>query len=143
MLKNRNKIALSYTGIQYTYTQLLQYAYIYSEAFSAEREPSKILICADNSPEWCFALYGALRSKAIVVPVDTQSTKSEIEYIINDCTPDVLFISDEKRELFESMDLHGAKLISPSNINTNNIDNVEAQNIPMGIAEDTIFIIHL
>ena len=142
MLKDRNKIALSYNGVQYTYTQLLQYAHIYSEAFMTNGAPAKVLICADNSPQWCFALYGALRSKAIVVPVDTQSTKNEIEYIINDCTPDVVFISDEKRELFETIDTHGATLISPSTIDTSNVDNIEAQNIPMGLADDTIFIIY-
>lgn len=142
MLKERNKIALSYKGKQYTYKELLQYSQIYSNTFMACGIPSKVLICADNSPEWCFALYGALRSKAIVVPVDTQSTKSEIEYIINDCKPDVIFISDEKRELFETIDTHDAKLISPSCIDTTDIDSIEAQNIPIGTADDTIFIIY-
>ena len=38
-----------------------------------------------------------MRCKSIVVPLDAQSTKKEIEYVINDCRPDIVFISDDKK----------------------------------------------
>lgn len=39
MLKDRNKIALTYKGQTYTYKQILQYSKIYCDAFSLEKTP--------------------------------------------------------------------------------------------------------
>ncbi|MBR3938566.1 MAG: acyl--CoA ligase [Bacteroidales bacterium] len=142
MLKDRNKIALTYKGQTYTYKQILQYSKIYCDAFSLEKTPEKVLICSDNSPEWCFALYGALRAKAVVVPVDTQSTKNEIEYVINDCKPDIVFVSNEKRDFFETINVQGAQIITPADLYIENVDSIKAADIPIGNDDDTIFIIY-
>ena len=112
MLAERNKVALTYKNQEYTYKQLLQVSQMYADAFSKDCQPAKVVIHAENSPEWCFALYGSMRCNAVVVPIDVQSTKKEIEYIINDCTPDIVFISDNKAELFETIDCKGAKIFT-------------------------------
>ena len=104
MLKERNKIAINYKDKQYTYKEVLQISQIYANRFLTDCSPSKVLIFAENSPEWCFALYGSLRCEAVVVPVDVQSTKNEVEYIINDCTPDIIFTTDNKLTFFANID---------------------------------------
>lgn len=142
MLAERNKVALTYKNQEYTYKQLLQVSQMYADAFSKDCQPSKVVIYAENSPEWCFALYGAMRCNAVVVPIDVQSTKKEIEYIINDCTPDIVFISDNKVELFETIDCKGAKIFTPSQISTHNYESVAITEIPVRTPDETMFIIY-
>ena len=142
MLKERNKIAINYKDKQYTYKEVLQISQIYANRFLTDCSPSKVLIFAENSPEWCFALYGSLRCEAVVVPVDVQSTKNEVEYIINDCTPDIIFTTDNKLTFFANIDCKGAKIITPSCIAIDNMDQAVASDIPVRGQEDTLFIIY-
>ena len=72
MLAERNKVALTYKNQEYTYKQLLQVSQMYADAFSKDCQPAKVVIYAENSPEWCFALYGSMRCNAGVVPIDVQ-----------------------------------------------------------------------
>ena len=142
MLEQRNKVAINYKDTQYTYTHVLQISQLYADVFLANCTPSKVLIYAENSPEWCFALYGALRCSAIVVPVDVQSSKNEVEYIINDCKPDIIFTTDNKLDFFANLDCKGAKVLTPSSVSIENYTNVSVSNIPVRRQEDTIFIIY-
>ena len=142
MLEQRNKVAINYKDTQYTYTHVLQISQLYADVFLANCTPSKVLIYAENSPEWCFALYGALRCSAIVVPVDVQSSKNEVEYIINDCKPDIIFTTDNKLDFFANVDCKGAKVLTPSSVCIENYSNVSVSNIPVRGQEDTIFIIY-
>ncbi len=142
MLKHRNKIAINYKDNQYTYGQVLQISQIYADTFLDNCKPSKVLIFAENSPEWCFALYGSLRCGALVVPVDVQSTGNEVQYIIDDCTPDIIFTTDNKLDFFSGIDCKGAKIITPSCIAINNADDVSVSDIPARGQEDTMFIIY-
>ena len=142
MLEQRNKVAINYKDTQYTYTHVLQISQLYADVFLTNCIPSKVLIYAENSPEWCFALYGALRCSAIVVPVDVQSSKNEVEYIINDCKPDIIFTTDNKLDFFANLDCKGAKVLTPSSVCIENYSNVSVSNIPVRGQEDTIFIIY-
>lgn len=140
LVSKQNKIAVTFKDVQFTYTQLLRYSQIYSDCFSSESKPSKVMIYAQNSPEWCFAFYGAMRCNAVVVPLDAQSTKKEIEYVINDCRPDIVFISDDKKELFADIDLLGARLFTKDDIVLSDDENIPATDIPLGNQEDTMLI---
>ena len=135
MLEQRNKVAINYKDTQYTYTHVLQISQLYADVFLANCTPSKVLIYAENSPEWCFALYGALRCSAIVVPVDVQSSKNEVEYIINDCKPDIIFTTDNKLDFFANLDCKGAKVLTPSSVCIENYSNVSVSNIPYTLQE--------
>ena len=101
-----------------------------------------MLIFAENSPEWCFALYGSLRCEALVVPVDVQSTRNEVQYIIDDCTPDIIFTTDNKLDFFSNIDCKGAKIVTPSCIAIDNSSNVAVSNIPVRGQDATMFIIY-
>lgn len=140
LFKNRNKTAISYKGTKYSYTQVLRYSQNYADCFSSEGKPQKILICGQNSPEWCFALLAATRLKAIAVPLDVQSTQKEIEYVINDCRPDIVFITSDKKEFFSKIELCGARLLTPEDIELSEDTAVEVSDIPLGDADETMLI---
>ena len=140
LISKKDKLALTFKDAKYTYTQLLRYSQIYADSFSAESRPEKVLICAQNSPEWCFAFYGTMRCNAIAVPLDSQSTKKEIEYVINDCRPDIVFISEDKMEMFNDINLQGARLFTKNDIQLSDNEDIPATDIPLGALEDTMLI---
>ena len=140
LISKKDKFALTYKDAKYTYTQLLRYSQIYADSFSAESRPEKVLICAQNSPEWCFAFYGTMRCNAIAVPLDSQSTKKEIEYVINDCRPDIVFISEDKMEMFKDINLQGARLFTKNDIQLSDNEDIPATDIPLGDNNATMLI---
>jgi len=145
MLKKHNKIAIVYKGQSYSYTQLLQYSSCYASHFSQKREPQKVMIFAENCPEYFFASYGAIRCRAIVVPVDVNSTVNELAYILADCMPDFLFISPGKRELVEKAAAQAeftGNILCASDIDTTAVNTMEASDIVVPPDEETAFLIY-
>jgi long-chain acyl-CoA synthetase len=54
------------------------------------RPGDRVLIRLGNGARFCIALFGALRSGAIAVPVGVQTTERELGVIVADCQPSVL-----------------------------------------------------
>jgi len=132
MIRNHNKIAIVYKDLSYSYAQLLQYAACYGKYFSQKENLQKVLIFAENCPEYYFAFYGTVRSQAVVIPVDVHSTASELAYILADCQPDFIFISPEKRELVEKARQQAksdTKIVSADDIDISQADKTEATEI--------------
>ena len=96
MLENRNKVAVRYRNTDYTYEQLLKFSECYARHFATLPNVDKVAIFAENSPEWIFAFYGAVRNGSVVVPIDVLSTPKEIAYILNDCRPEIVFTSSSR-----------------------------------------------
>ena len=140
LISKKDKLAITFKDARYTYEQLLRYSQIYANKFMEETKPEKVLLCAQNSPEWCFAFYGAMRCKSIAVPLDSQSTKKEIEYVINDCRPDIVFISDDKKEMFADINLQGARLYTKDDFILSDDESIPAVDLPLGGKEDTMLI---
>ncbi len=140
LISKKDKLALTFKDVTYTYEQLLRYSQLYADKFVSESVPKKVMICAQNSPEWCFAFYGTMRCNAIAVPLDAQSTKKEIEYVINDCRPDIVFISDDKKEMFADINLQNARLMTKDDVQLTDDKNIPATDIPLGNLEDTMLI---
>ena len=88
ILSSKNKNAIISKDKVLTFNQLLEYSEQYAEFFKEKGHSSKILIFAENSPEWIITYYSILRVGAIVIPVDALSTPHELAYIIDDCQPD-------------------------------------------------------
>ncbi len=63
----------------------------------------KIAIYSENRPEWIYAFFAGWKMDATVVPIDHLSTADEVAYIINDCRPEILFISKEKEEIINEV----------------------------------------
>lgn len=59
-----------------------------------------VAIYAENRVEWIYAFYAALQSKCIAVPIDYMAAPDDVAYILDDCKPEVLFISEAMKEAY-------------------------------------------
>jgi len=59
---------------------------------------NRIAIWGENSPQWIYAFFAAWEQDATVVPIDFMSSAEDVAYILNDCKPEVLFVSPELRK---------------------------------------------
>jgi long-chain acyl-CoA synthetase len=57
------------------------------------RRGDRIAILSESRPEWGIAFFAAVRSGATVVPLDVKLTVAELETLMRDAEPRVLFIS--------------------------------------------------
>lgn len=147
LIENRKKLAIVHKGKEYSYSELLQYTTLYQQFFTKnDRKPEKVLIFADNSPEYFFATYGALRCGAVVVPVDVTSTLKELSFIMNDCKPEILFISSSKKELIQeaitSIENYECNVYTAEDIDTANIHDLEPTPIPEAPDDQLLAIIY-
>jgi len=146
MIQLHDKTAIVYKDQEYSYRQLLQSASCYAKYFSKEKQPEKILIFAENSPEWAFAFYGTLSCNAICVPVDVQSSQKEVAYIVNDCQPDIIFVSQSKLEFAkqacEQVENFQGKIITAEDIDISEVESFEPKAIDIENQEQTILLIY-
>ncbi|MDB9698713.1 long-chain fatty acid--CoA ligase [Candidatus Pelagibacter sp.] len=59
------------------------------------KKGDRCLLISENRPEWMISDLSIMLSGAITVPAYTTYTERDYEYIIDDCTPTVLIISDK------------------------------------------------
>ncbi len=147
LIEKKEKLAIVYKDREYSYSELLQYSTAYQRFFSKEgKKPEKVLIFADNSPEYFFATYGSFRCGAIVVPVDATSTLKELAFIMNDCRPEIIFISDSKKELVTeavaSIENYECKVYTSNDIDIQNVNKIEVTPIPEAPNEQLLCIIY-
>ena len=62
------------------------------------KKGDRCLLVSENRPEWMIADLAIMLSGGITVPAYTTYTERDYEYIINDCTPTVLIVSDKNSE---------------------------------------------
>ncbi len=55
----------------------------------------RCLLISENRPEWMITDLSIMLSKGITVPAYTTYTEKDYEYIIDDCSPSIIFISNE------------------------------------------------
>ena len=55
----------------------------------------RCLIISENRPEWMIADLSIMLSEGITVPAYSTYTERDYEYIIDDCTPSIIFVSEE------------------------------------------------
>ena len=139
MVKNLPKTAIVFRGVKYSYTQLLQYIEKYSQTFlSKGKAPEKVMIFADNCPEYYFVTYAAFRCNACVVPVDVQSIPKEISNILDECRPEIIFVSEYYREnitkLATEIPDYDYTILSSSDIDISDIDEMPV--IPVPVRKD-------
>jgi long-chain acyl-CoA synthetase len=80
-----------------TYSQLLKSVQQFAILFQ-NKGYTKVAIYAENSPFWIFAFYAALQNKCISIPIDFLASADDVSYIIDDCQPDLLFMSEGMKE---------------------------------------------
>lgn len=75
------------------YENLPRLTYLFAEALARRgvKPGDRVVLCADNCPEWVIACIAALRLGATVVPVDSRSRQSDVEMVAEKVKP-VLFV---------------------------------------------------
>ena len=89
LLKYFDRPALVGTDFKLSYADLFERARRAEEIFK-KNPPERVAIFAENSPEWVFALYGAWRVGAAVIPIDAKSSAAEAAFILSDASPQIL-----------------------------------------------------
>lgn len=89
---NPDKKSIISSQGDFTYNQLLQLTQQYALLFDTKGY-TKVAIYAENRVEWFFAFYAALQNNCIVVPIDFTASADDVSYILNDCEPELIFIS--------------------------------------------------
>jgi len=59
------------------------------------KKGDRCLLISENRPEWMIADLSIMLSEGVTVPAYTTYTERDYEYIIDDCTPTIIFISDK------------------------------------------------
>ena len=78
---------------------LLKYIQQYSLLVN-DQGITKVAIYSENRLEWIYAFYAALQSNCIAIPIDYMSSAEDVAYIIDDCQPEILFISVAMQEAY-------------------------------------------
>ena len=96
-LKDYKKSALIHSGKRISYSELIENTGSFANLIDTLPD-DRVLIIAENRPEWVYALYGIWKKGSIAVPVDFMSTPEEIAYIVQDAKPKLAFCSNQTRE---------------------------------------------
>ena len=96
-LKDHGKTALIYKGKEISYAELIENVKSFANAIDII-PGDRVAIISENRPEWVYALFGTWKKGGIVVPIDFMSTPSEIEHILRDSEPRIVFCSNETEE---------------------------------------------
>jgi len=59
------------------------------------KKGDRCLLVSENRPEWMISDLSIMLSKGITVPAYTTYTERDYEYIINDCTPAIIIVSNK------------------------------------------------
>ncbi|PLX14146.1 MAG: hypothetical protein C0597_10475 [Marinilabiliales bacterium] len=97
-----NKIGLITREKSYTYQELFEKINQYSKLFK-NNSYTKIAIHSENRAEWLFAFYAGWQNNCVVVPIDFIASVDDVSYIINDCEPELVFISSETEDKFKKV----------------------------------------
>jgi long-chain acyl-CoA synthetase len=89
--------ALIGNNISLTHDQLLCHIDHYASLLNNVKG-QRLVIFSENRPEWIFALYAAWKKEAVIVPIDVLLSLEDVIYILRDCSPRVIFCSEEKSE---------------------------------------------
>ena len=61
------------------------------------KENDRCLLISENRPEWLISDLAIMLSKGVTVPAYTTYTERDYEYLINDCKPSVIIVSDQSQ----------------------------------------------
>ncbi len=96
--KDKNKILLSSLKEpkkNYTWQETFQLIKkLSTELKNYVNKGDRCLLISENRPEWFISDFSIMLSDAITVPTYTTYTEKDYEYIINDCTPTVILVSN-------------------------------------------------
>ena len=99
--KDRNKILLSSLrefGKNYSWQQTFETINnLSSELKKYVNKGDRCLLISENRPEWFISDLSIMLADSITVPAYTTYAERDYEYIISDCTPSVIFVSNTEQ----------------------------------------------
>lgn len=100
LIKNSEKTALIWKDQTISYSTVLKSISSFVSQTNIQKS-SRVAIFSENRPEWVYASYAIWKKEAIAVPVDFMATANEVAYILNDCTPEIVFCSQATKATLE------------------------------------------
>ena len=96
--KFKNKEALCYEGQSFTFEELSKLIEKFSSSLNllGIKEKDVVTLYASNSWEWIVSYFSIARIGAIINPVNTMLTPSEIKHVVNDCKAKAIITSSDK-----------------------------------------------
>ncbi len=80
---------------KFTWSQTLSNVYKFAKALKKyTKEGDRVLLISENRPEWLIADLGIMLANAITVPAYTTYTEQDYKYLIEDCEPTIIVVSN-------------------------------------------------
>ncbi|OHD14946.1 MAG: hypothetical protein A2Z98_03200, partial [Spirochaetes bacterium GWB1_27_13] len=95
-VKDFAKTAIIYNNEEISYKKLIVEITRYSELYTIDKG-AMVGIFAENRPEWIYAFFSVWYNGGTNVAIDFMASPEEISYIIDDCTPQLIFTSAENK----------------------------------------------
>ncbi len=90
------KVAFECVDETVTYAELLERVNRMGNALKklGVRAEERVALLLQDTPEFAYGFFGAIRIGAVAVPINTMLKPSEYEYILNDCRARILIVSE-------------------------------------------------
>jgi long-chain acyl-CoA synthetase len=132
-IENKDKIflqSLKNQNLKFTWKQTFDAIQKLSHYLDRYISPNdRCLLISENRPEWLIADLSIMLSKGITVPAYTTYTKRDYEFLINDCKPSVIIVSDaiQSKKIKDIINKYTfiKVVISFENVKENNITFIE------------------
>ena len=95
-----NKIAIIAGEHNVTYSELLQRVAQFARK-TPKGKQTKTVVFSENREGWAYAFFSVWLNDGVAVPVDASSTAGDVAYILNDCKPDAVWVSKERKAVLE------------------------------------------
>ncbi len=99
-LKDYNKTAIIWKDQKISYRKLISNVNSFARLYS-KLDSTKVVIFAENRPDWAYAFYSTWKNDTIAIPIDFMSTSGEVAYILNDCKPEIIIYSESTKKVME------------------------------------------
>ena len=91
IIQSGSKTALKIGGKAVSYSELIQKTHFVSEKIANKQ--GRVVIYSENREAWAYAFLATWNVGMIPVPVDFMSVAADVQYVLNDCKPSVIFCS--------------------------------------------------
>ncbi len=92
MIKDFHKTAIVTAEREVSYAELLVRIRHFA-ALAPSRPGERVVIFSENREGWVYAFYAVWHNQGIAVPVDATSTVADLAYILGDCQPRAVWVS--------------------------------------------------
>ena len=80
----------------YTWSETVSNIYKISKIIKQNcKDGDRVLLISENRPEWLMSDLAIMLSKAITVPTYTTYTPNDYKYLIEDCEPAIIIVSNQ------------------------------------------------